>query len=464
MAYNLILLILKFKRYFSFFNLSYLESFLLKLNFQKEFHQKLGLLYFLLSNFDSKVEAVLSLNSFPKALLEKFDALILELQISLGSNFKAEQYFDLRLSHTGASTKSIEYICDFFYYCGATKKRDLIFDRYLELKSFSEEAFYCGNFYLRSIGHLGILLERLLVFPRTAKTLFLSKTQVESESVANKLLLEIIIREFERNGGSVEWTTIDIVEFHSINIGHVVRANGLDLDWYKWRGEFWRRSQFREISLDDYKDYLSFPFRFNESFGIDLSKTKFISLHLRSRKDGSVRNDNNFPLKQLCDLCKNSDIWVVRFGASINRTEVNHAEKYINLSTEYWDNDGSIFLMATSLLCLNSSSGPSVIPKFFGQPCIQFNIFPIGHGEFSSSSGIFFKRVWSQRLSRFLPLEEICDHGLDYTEFAIWGNRDLEIFDCDYDELLDTVIKLLRGSNPEKEDPPVPLVESGYRF
>jgi putative glycosyltransferase (TIGR04372 family) len=103
----------------------------------------------------------------------------------------------------------------------------------------------------------------------------------------------------------------------------------------------------------------------------------FVTLHVRNRPDGSLRNTPISLVKRSVDWLAEMGIYTIRIGQHSDTLDLIKGESYLDLAGSGLNSpELNAFALTQCLFSIQNSSGPHAIPHLFGRPTLHFDIFP----------------------------------------------------------------------------------------
>jgi putative glycosyltransferase (TIGR04372 family) len=168
----------------------------------------------------------------------------------------------------------------------------------------------------------------------------------------------------------------------------------------------------------------------------------FISVHVREGDDRRCTSNSNATLenyKKAFKVITDRGGWVIRMGHK-GMTPLQPMERCIDYAnSDYKSESMDVFLWASCLFFIGSSSGPLSVPPTFGRRVLYTNCPCIGQNQFYPGSIFLPKLYWSNTENRLLTFPEMMASSIGWTVSSVFDDFDGSILENTDEEIADAV-------------------------
>lgn len=152
--------------------------------------------------------------------------------------------------------------------------------------------------------------------------------------------------------------------------------------------------------------------------------------------------------------------FAIRVGAIVDKPLPDLADsKIIDYATKFREPFMDIYLAAKCKFFLGNTAGLFVVAQVFDRPVACVNFIPIDASPFGKNSFMIYKKIWSNRLRRYMSYPEAFQLGLGKAYFSKqYSSHDLRCDENTEDEILELAIEVneildgRRAVNQETQD------------
>ncbi|MBU0756891.1 MAG: TIGR04372 family glycosyltransferase [Nanoarchaeota archaeon] len=181
------------------------------------------------------------------------------------------------------------------------------------------------------------------------------------------------------------------------------------------------------------------------------SKDWFVCLHARdpaylsslSNKGDQLHGYRNWDINNAImasEFITSKGGYVLRLGAKVEKKLISKNKKIIDYATRYRTDFGDIYLCGNCRFYIGTTAGLLVVPTILNVPVIGINYIPLELTPFRKGDLFIPKKIWSNKLRRFLTFREILDRGMGWWDSTEqYDNAGLTLIENTPSEILDVV-------------------------